>query len=86
MPYIRPALRPGLDAGAVAFSPGELNYLLTKAIDRYWQTHPRNYQTINDIVGALEGAKTEFQWRIVRDYEDRKIAQNGDVYTDAEGE
>ena len=39
-----------------------------------------NYQNINDIVGALDGAKAEFQRRVVVDYEKAKIEENGDVY------
>lgn len=45
-----------------------------------------NYQGINDIIGALEGAKAEFQRRKVADYEDTKIAENGDVYYDDDEE
>lgn len=59
--------------------PGELNYLLTMIINRYWKDRG-NYQAINDIVGALEGAKLEFYRRIAAPYEDKKIEENGDVY------
>jgi hypothetical protein len=40
----------------------------------------KNYQTVNDIVGALEGAKMEFYRRAAAPYEDLKIKENGDVY------
>ena len=39
-----------------------------------------SYATINDIIGALEGAKMEFYRRVVAPYEDEKIKENGDVY------
>jgi len=39
-----------------------------------------NYQTINDIIGALEGAKLEFYRRIAIPYENAKLTENGDVY------
>ena len=39
-----------------------------------------NYQTCNDVMGALEGAKAEFYRRVVGPYEDQKIEENGDVY------
>jgi hypothetical protein len=39
-----------------------------------------SYQTINDIVGALEGAKLEFYRRVAVPYEDKKIIENGDVF------
>ena len=42
--------------------------------------HPLTYQTMNDIIGALEGAKLEFYRRVVVPYENDKIEQNGDVY------
>lgn len=59
---------------------GELNYVFTLISKHYFQTNGANYQVINDVVGALDGAKVEFQRRIVAPYEDKKIAENGDVY------
>lgn len=66
-------------------SPGELNYCLTEVINDYlyeFETKgiPFNYQLINDVLGALEGAKLEFYRRKVVPYEDQKITENGDVY------
>lgn len=64
---------------------GELNFLITTLVHEYLKTKGLNYQHINDIVGALDGAKVEFQRRIVGPYEDIKIKDNGDVgYTLAE--
>lgn len=80
MPYIeqkdRDILRP---VALTARTAGELNYQLTCLAHDYWHEHGPSYQAINDIVGALEGAKAEFQRRIVADYEDVKIAKNGDI-------
>ena len=59
---------------------GELNYYLTRLCEEYWTCFGPNYATINDIVGALEGAKLEFYRRIAVPYEDKKILENGDVY------
>jgi len=39
-----------------------------------------SYTFINDCVGALEGAKLELYRRVASPYEDKKIAENGDVY------
>jgi hypothetical protein len=64
-----------------AFTPGELNYQITRVLLEYWNASSRNYQAINDIVGVLEGAKLEFYRRLVVPYEDKKIKENGDVYT-----
>ena len=61
-------------------TPGELNYLVTQLCIDYLVLHGKSYQTINDIVGALEGAKLEFYRRIAAPYEDTKVQENGDVY------
>jgi hypothetical protein len=80
MPYVSPGLRCELDLGRVARTPGELNYQFTGIILDYLEEKGLSYQSINDIIGALEQAKDEFQRRIVADYEDTKIQENGDVY------
>lgn len=59
---------------------GELNYIITRIIKRYLQVKGVSYQTMNDIVGALDNAKDEFRRRIQHPYEDNKIQENGDVY------
>lgn len=58
---------------------GELNYAITEIIKAYYQGG-QSYQGINDVVGALEGAKIEFYRRVAVPYEDEKIKENGDVY------
>ena len=68
---------------ASAFGPknaGELNYAFTMLIQQYIGPGGTNYQSINDVMGALEGAKLEFYRRIAAPYEDKKIKENGDVY------
>ena len=62
-----------------AENSGELNYILTIIINSYFKEHGSNYAAINDVVGALEGAKVEFQRRAVAPYEDKKIKENGDI-------
>ena len=61
-------------------SAGELNFAFTDLIRFYLESRHLDYQTINDVVGALEGAKAEFQRQIVQDYEDKKRMENGEVY------
>jgi hypothetical protein len=39
-----------------------------------------NYQRFNDVLGALEGAKLEMARRKLYEYENIKIAENGDCY------
>jgi len=82
MPYIKQERRNYLATdGSWPGNSGELNYCITKLIKDYWEFHGPSYQCINDIVGALEGAKLEFYRRIVTSYEDKKILENGDVWT-----
>lgn len=59
---------------------GELNYLITKICHLYVDEHKECYQTMNDIVGALECAKFEFYRRDIALYEESKIKENGDIY------
>jgi hypothetical protein len=82
MPYIRHPFRRDLKPHAkVATNPGELNFQVTSLVDDYVLVHGLSYHTINDVLGALEGAKLEFYRRIAAPYEDEKIERNGDVYT-----
>lgn len=81
MPYIRQADRDQLDNDAgVAETAGELNYQITRLIIDYFENNGGRYQQINDVLGALEGAKLEFYRRVAAPYEDMKIEENGDVY------
>lgn len=86
MPYIVQERRKELETpvelapSAYPGSPGELNFEFTGAIVNYIDEVGLNYRTINDVLGALEGAKMEFYRRIVVPYEEKKIAQHGDVY------
>ena len=87
MPYIKKESRRGIFdpeyrtvSNSFITSPGELNFAITSLIIEYVKNQGKNYQTINDIVGALECAKLEFQRRVINKYEDSKIEENGDVY------
>jgi hypothetical protein len=64
-------------------SPGDLNYLITDVLNTYLTYNGWSYTTMNDVIGALECAKMEFNRRIVVPYEDYKWAINGDVYPTA---
>ena len=81
MPYIEQELRNKIDMGAVRpCSPGELNYAFSNIISQYLLDMGLKYDTINDILGALEGAKLEFYRRIAVPYEEQKMIIQGDVY------
>lgn len=59
---------------------GELNYCITQLVWAYCKDQDLSYRVINDVMGALEGAKLEFYRRVAAPYEDTKITENGDVY------
>lgn len=80
MPYIKPTNKELLAAGMNPSNAGELNYTFTLIALKYLETQGKNYQHINDIIGALEGCKLELYRRVAAPYEDTKIQENGDVY------
>lgn len=96
MPYVNEDDRPDVDprewlrwahsfdADDSARAPqtvGELNFAITALCLQYVADDGGvNYQMLNDILGALEGAKHEFYRRVAVPYEDRKAKINGDVY------
>lgn len=86
MPYItkdrRDVLREDYNLPTTA---GELNYVITKTIIGYVSREGLSYQIINDVIGALEGAKAEFYRRVVVNYERGKCKDNGDVYGAIQG-
>lgn len=61
------------------YNAGELQYAIAEMIKEYIETKGLQYQTCNDIMGALAGAQMEFYRRTVAPYEDTKIDENGDV-------
>lgn len=60
------------------FVAGDLNFVFSEIVGQAF-CHTPNYQTINNCVGALVGAKDEFNRRIVSRYEDLKIQENLDT-------
>ena len=87
MPYISQERRdPVLNGGIQPkdWTPGDLNFMITVAVNAYIAGHNLSYTTINDVVGVLECAKLEAYRRLAAPYEDQKCADNGDVYGFAE--
>jgi hypothetical protein len=78
MPYIKRERR--MLAEHCPQTAGELNYAITMLIKNYSSNRFFDYQTINDVRGALEGAKLEYERRVAVDYEIAAIERNGDVY------
>lgn len=84
MPYIMEQRRKEIaewPASGALETTGELNYILTELMCAYVREKGLRYATLNDVVGAVEGAKAEFQRRVVAPYEDKMKTRNGDVYT-----
>lgn len=83
MPYIKQSERKKFEDSLKSLprieNAGELNYLITKIIHGYFHKNNGRYQQINDILGALEGAKLEFYRRQVSVFEEGKIKINGDI-------
>lgn len=82
MPYINAYERNRLSCTGFVDSdgPGHLNFAITSLIKEYIGAK-LSYQKINDVIGALEGAKLEFYRRVAVPYENAKMAENGDVYS-----
>lgn len=79
MPYIDTNRRIELLNKDFPKTPGELNYMFSILSWNYYKAHP-NYQGINDIVGALEGAKLETYRKVAAPYENQKANMNGEVF------
>ena len=79
MPYINKATKDLVDITLKPESAGELNYAIHLLLERYMDYQGESYQTYNDMIGALEGAKLELYRRRVAGYENKKIEQNGDI-------
>ena len=91
MPYVKDTVRRLMKNGQPPSSAGELNYAITKLCDNFVlyrsgtirDMHELRYDNINEVIGVLECAKQEFYRRIAAPLENSKIADNGDVYSDA---
>lgn len=81
MPYIHQEARHTLNVRTdrPIASQGELNYAISQLIRNYTKG-VITYALINDVLGALEGAKLEFYRTQAVPYEDEKRKTNGEVY------
>lgn len=81
MPYITQTRRDALkEDGLLTENPGELNYFFTMMAKDYLDRKGLSYQTLNDVIGALECCKQELYRRVAVPYENNKLSVNGDVY------
>jgi len=87
MPYIDRPKRPSLDEAlepvlkkiALGRSKGEMNYMLTRMVLAWLRARGHSYDAISDTQAVLEDVRSEIHDRIMRPYEDKKRAENGDV-------
>lgn len=87
MPYIVPNKRELFDklleeAGNIS-TAGELNYVITRIADIYLCNLGLTYTNINEVIGVFECAKLEFYRRIASPYEELKMEENTDVYSES---
>lgn len=85
MPYIKRKNREKFkDVELIALkcdTEGELNYVITKIIMGYLNKRGLiKYAMLNTIVGVLECVRLEFYRRVIKDFENLKKEENGDVY------
>ncbi len=85
MPYLKQEDRDQIDEhidfeNIILQSSGELNYVFTRLCISYIKGWGEKYQLHNDCIGALSACQMELARRMTAPYEDKKIAENGDVY------
>ena len=61
-------------------APGNLNYVVSSIMAGVIKELGLSYTLVNNMIGALECAKTELYRRVLITYEAKKINENGDVY------
>ena len=82
MPYITQERRAAILAGGNPQDAGELNFAIMVLVDNYLKDKGEiRYSHLNEVVGAMDCAKLELYRRVAAPYEDKKIAENGDVYS-----
>jgi len=63
---------------------GEMNFIISNIINTYINKtkteNTFNYNVCNNLIGVLECAKLELYRKVVANYEDKKILENGDLY------
>ena len=68
-----------LDFNGAEIFRGRFNYFIHKLVKEYIKRFGENYNAYKEIIGELEAAKLEVVRRLVNEYEDHKIRENGDV-------
>ena len=92
MPYIKQDDRRGKDGYIDALdnqiiTAGDLNYTITRLVHNWMASqesslgdkYSARYATHNTAIGVLECSKLELYRRLTAPYEDKVMAENGDV-------
>ena len=87
MPYVNEVERELIEEGESPETAGQLNYQISALLGAYLAERAEDdgrmsYGRLNEVIGVLECAKLEFYRRLVAFYEDKKMDDNGDVYSD----
>ncbi len=67
-----------LEEGAGNTIDGHVNFIISKLLDKVYTPKYFNY---NRAMGVLESVKQEFYRRKIAPYENKKIEENGDIFT-----
>ncbi|MBM3260989.1 hypothetical protein FJY93_01080 [Candidatus Kaiserbacteria bacterium] len=82
MPYIPQSDRTKFDDAITTLKPekaGELNYIISRLCADYIARMGKKYATLNEVMGVLTCAASEFYRRLIAPYEDEKIKSSGDI-------
>lgn len=85
MPYIEQKAREKISIDVnfgtpEGFTVGNLTYILTVIVNSFVKHRGKSFQSLAEVIAALEQTTDEFRRRVVHPYEDSKIELNGDVY------
>ena len=79
MPYLTQEQKTNLETQPMR-TPGDLTYKIQQLLKSYWVNSPQRYSTIAEILGSIQGARFDFEQRIVKPYEEKKCLENSDVW------
>ena len=85
MPYVKPYARKNLDKIVEymlkqgVMPTGALNYILFKFCKEWIARTGESYSNYKTFLGELDCCKDEIYRRLVAEYEEKKIKENGDV-------
>jgi hypothetical protein len=89
MPYLKSIDRFEIeqDLDTIGFSDfvpnngAHLNFIVCTLVNNYIEKNGLDYAGLQEMIGSLDCAKMEIYRRIAGPYEDKKIKENGDVFS-----